>query len=205
VAREASWPYQPNDQPCQSQIPIVGKITSWKRALTMNERFESLARVGPMVAGLAIYQDFYQYQSGIYERTTNTLSGYHAVSVVGYDKTKKYWICKNSWGPSWGENGYFRIRFGQAEIDTQFPFYEVQLNCWERERSDCQRYVPYLVRVIRAARSNARFRACLQYYVCRRGGRPPSCPASYFRVIRSVHAILRRCPQYRRPFCAALG
>lgn len=41
----------------------------------------------------------------------------HGVNLVGYGTTKKglkYWIVRNTWGPNWGEGGYFRIARGKG-------------------------------------------------------------------------------------------
>jgi len=42
----------------------------------------------------------------------------HAVQLVGYgvDNSVMYWLVRNSWGSSWGEKGYIRIkRFGDGK------------------------------------------------------------------------------------------
>lgn len=57
----------------------------------------------------------------------------HAVSLVGWDDTypkenfamtppgNGAWICKNSWGSQWGEEGFFYISYYDASFATQTP------------------------------------------------------------------------------------
>lgn len=48
------------------------------------------------------------YSGGILENCGQELN--HAVLIVGYDDQEGYWLLKNNWGTSWGEQGYFRIK-----------------------------------------------------------------------------------------------
>ena len=54
------------------------------------------------------------YQSGIFQDSSCEISpNDHEVTAVGYgtDPTDgRYYILKNSWGTSWGEQGYMRMK-----------------------------------------------------------------------------------------------
>ena len=75
---------------------------------------------GPLQTGFMVYQDFMHYKSGVYKFTQGKKLGGHAVRVVGWgkDANVSYWIVANSWGPLWGETGFFRIAFGECLFDV---------------------------------------------------------------------------------------
>lgn len=55
------------------------------------------------------------YRSGIFAPSRcNADSLNHAVLLVGFgtEDGSDYWTVKNSWGESWGEDGYFRMARG---------------------------------------------------------------------------------------------
>ena len=76
--------------------------------------------MGPTSISFTVRPDFKNYKGGVYSNATcpnGPLDVNHDVVLVGYgidtdvNKTA-YWIVKNSWGASFGENGYFRIERG---------------------------------------------------------------------------------------------
>ena len=72
---------------------------------------------GPIAVWMMVYDDLWDYNGGIYIRTSSVEEGGHFVNIVGWGTSGStpYWICKNSWGEDWGVNGYFYIRRGTNE------------------------------------------------------------------------------------------
>lgn len=79
----------------------------------------------PIVALMDIYEDFVSYSGGVYEKVSGSLLGAHAVLLIGWDDAQDCWICKNSWGESWGESGFFRIKKSNMGY-SNFPKYALR-------------------------------------------------------------------------------
>jgi len=77
-----------------------------------------LATRGAVSACLIVFQDFFSYGGGVYKHVTGAQAGGHCISLVGFDDQLGCWIGKNSWGTGWGEQGFFRIGYGQCAIET---------------------------------------------------------------------------------------
>ncbi len=79
---------------------------------------DALVLSGPIPVAIHVTPNLYMYDTGVFQDTTCSKAGLnHAVLLVGYGMDKKtglkYWTIKNSWGPDWGEAGYFRIERGR--------------------------------------------------------------------------------------------
>jgi C1A family cysteine protease len=66
---------------------------------------------------LSTYIGMYGTWDGNIYRCSDDSSINHAILLVGYNDTGGYWIAKNSHGPSFGENGYFKIGYGECCIN----------------------------------------------------------------------------------------
>jgi len=76
---------------------------------------KKLAAIGPIAAAIDS-KGLQDYTGGIYScKEFNAVD--HAILVVGYGTTEDgqdYWLVRNSWGKTWGEEGYFRIVRGKG-------------------------------------------------------------------------------------------
>jgi C1A family cysteine protease len=116
------FPYTAGDQPCNvckdwnKMLTKVDKTTTLQSA---NDMRQWLSTKGPLITCFTVYDDFFAYQSGVYTRHNNTVAGGHCVCCIGYSNTLSAWLCKNSWGPTFGIGGYFWIGYGQCGIDAE--------------------------------------------------------------------------------------
>lgn len=78
---------------------------------------------GPVVAVINLYNSFYDFVgSGIYRpRVGESVdSGMaHMISVVGYDDRDQSWIIRNSYGPSFGNRGFVKVRWNDPSLDLE--------------------------------------------------------------------------------------
>jgi C1A family cysteine protease len=119
---ESYWPY---DIRKFKQEPISEaktdalqrKVTRYERVNDFNGCIDALSNGYPVVMGFRVYDSFMSKnvaKTGImpYPNTKRErLLGGHAVLLVGYNKSKKVFIARNSWGTNWGDKGYFYMPF----------------------------------------------------------------------------------------------
>jgi C1A family cysteine protease len=130
VPDEECFPYQDHDMPCGNTCDDwqarATKVVSWSEVVDVGARKEWLATKGPMIGCMEVYRDFFSYKNGVYRHTSGSLSGYHAIAVVGYSESEQCWICKNSWGVDWGDGGWFKMGYGECGMDSRFAMYGVE-------------------------------------------------------------------------------
>ena len=120
---EGCLPYQENDKvPCSdacpdasSQLTKIGDYIAFYDELDV-ESIKNAVYHRPVIVDMEIFSDFMSYMGGVYEHVTGDYEGGHAVIIYGWDDSEQAWLCKNSWGKTWGEKGHFRIKWGEADI-----------------------------------------------------------------------------------------
>lgn len=117
IDTETSYPYEAKDDTCRYNLNDVGaEDKGFVDIPSGNEKKlkEAVATVGPVSVAIdAANPSFQLYASGVYfEPQCSSENLDHGVLAVGYGTDKKsgdYWLVKNSWGDSWGDDGYIKM------------------------------------------------------------------------------------------------
>jgi cathepsin B len=131
LVTESCFPYDAesgNAGPCENTCSDSETWTPYKsinvQSFGIPDGQTEIATNGPIETAFDVYEDFFSYTGGIYVQNSQEYVGGHAVKVLGYGYDEatglNYWLAANSWGTSWGDNGFFKIAAGQCGFDSNF-------------------------------------------------------------------------------------
>jgi len=131
VDTEVSYPYVAANEQCTFSSGSVGAVITSYNSYSMIDQTTPvtetqletlLVSLGPISICLNA-SPMQSYSSGISNPSSCPSDIDHCVTLVGYgvDATSgtKFWRIKNSWGPDWGEQGFYRLIKGNNQPDGQ--------------------------------------------------------------------------------------
>ena len=92
-----------------------------------------LASSRPFIFAFGVYESFYSPASARGDmpslpKVGEKFLGNHAVMAVGYDDAERRFILRNSWGPHWGQGGYFYLPYAyMADPKLAGDFWTVEV------------------------------------------------------------------------------
>ena len=75
------------------------------------DMMQEIFQRGPITCSIATPAALFNYTEGIFNDTTGAYFLDHSISIVGWGEENgvKYWHMRNSWGHTWGQEGFAKI------------------------------------------------------------------------------------------------
>ncbi len=139
--REEIWPYNPHIRKTEHHGPPPNEAFDCLRVFSIqtitprklflrNDIITALNLKCPVVIGIPLYESFFSLATSRNGWVTmplpgETIVGYHAMLIVGYDATRKLFLVRNSWSTSWAsgnDKGYAGHAWIPFEYISRFSF-----------------------------------------------------------------------------------
>jgi len=125
VCSEDSWPYSDDKEQFKNRPPDScyeearnNMAVGFENVLLDHDHLKAALASGfPIAMGIKLYEGFESQdvksngQVPMPRPSSEKCLGGHAVLMVGYNEASQQWIFRNSWGPSWGDGGYFYLPY----------------------------------------------------------------------------------------------
>lgn len=124
VCQETAWPYTINKY---KQFPPLSAYQASRFFKTFTCYYPTQTQASltnalytnqkPIVFGFLVYSSFMTQtvaKTGVVpvpNPSRETFQGGHCMNIIGYDNTNNWFVCANSWGTSWGNNGLCYIPY----------------------------------------------------------------------------------------------
>ena len=117
---ETTWPFDP----VQQRFSAKPSDAAWEESRKFGDTFSyrsvaqtesaiktALSEGHPIVLGILLLESVHKPGPGGYVKMSGPQVGWHAVGLVGYDDPTRRFKFQNSWGPEYGDRGFFTLDY----------------------------------------------------------------------------------------------
>jgi cathepsin L len=137
---ESNYPYVSAALACQVKAPTNFRAEAWGLAdpaatyvgiASVAKIKEAICKYGSVTSSVLVDGLFQNYVSGVFFGQASNYGvpiSNHVVQIIGWDDAKGAWLIKNSWGTSWGTDGFMWIKYNANNIGRRAVWVKAKSN-----------------------------------------------------------------------------
>lgn len=149
VSLETTFPYlRPGETTCRygdapppsaytealnNQVTKYATISNSSSSQLLSDLKNLLQNGYAFIAGINCYENIYNDVKGLIQLPQGQIIGGHAILFVGYDDSRQVLKFKNSWGGTWGDNGYGYLPYQYVLSNNLYDIWTIYAQEYENK------------------------------------------------------------------------